>query len=149
MAGKTITALGNITAGQLYISDRDKFDDAVANVPDCVVEVVVTKVYSKRSNQQSKYYHGVVLPLIQAAMSDVAGERLTHGETHEWLKRQFNSRDIPTENGHIITLSTETRSLDTAAFSEYIERCRQFAADTLGIDVPDPIKLETANQQLP
>lgn len=148
MAGKTITALGNITGGILYISDRDKFDVAVANVPDCVVEVVVTKVYSKRSNAQSRYYHGIVVPMIQAAMSEVVGERLTHGEAHEWLKRQFNSRDIPTENGHVITLSTTTARLNTAAFSEYIERCRQFAADTLGLDIPDPIRLETANQEL-
>lgn len=141
---KILTTYGNVADGRLNLTERDKFTAALGGWRDGAVKLVVTYLYGKRSNPQNAYYWAVVVPLIREGMEESMGESITDEEVHEWLKQQFNPRPIRTTNGHTFTLPGDTKSLDTAEFAAYLERCRQFAADTLGIDIPDPVKLETA-----
>ena len=145
---REITTYGNICSGKLHIIQRDQFMVALGDWKDGAVELVVRYLYGKRSNAQNAYYHSVCVPLIRAAMEESIGETLTHAETHEWLKRQFNARQILTANGLSLTLSGETKALSTVDFADYIERCRQFAADSLCIDIPDPARIEAAKHEL-
>ena len=65
-------------------------------------------------------------------------------QVHELLKQMFspkwyfpglhhNSASTPD-----LTLPTSTTRLDTLQFVEYTERCRQWAIEFLGLQIPEP-----------
>lgn len=145
---RQVEAVGTIKAGKLYIVDRVKFDDAVTHLPEGPVTLLVKSTKPKRSTKQNAYYYAIVVPMIARAMSEAYGEDVDHDETHEFLKVQFNLRTIETENGSVQLAGSTTR-LDTAEFTSYVEKCRNWAAEFFGISIPDPVKIETANQPLP
>lgn len=89
--------------------------------------------YSKRSNPQNAYYWGCVLPMVQEGIKYL-GTELTQGETHDFLKGRFNT--VLIADGLVAPKSTA--ALSKVEFSEYIEKVRLFAADFLGVVIPDP-----------
>ncbi|UHG93218.1 hypothetical protein [Spirosoma oryzicola] len=145
---KEVVTFGNIQSGKLNIVERGQFLDSLAAFPDCEIELTVKRLGRQRSSPQSRYYFGVVVPLIRDAMNDALGERLDKEEVHEWLKKEFNSREIETSNGHFLTVALSTRKMNTTDFTDYIERCRNWAATFFGIDIPDPVKLSTTKTEL-
>ena len=84
-----------------------------------------------RSLDQNAYYWGVVIEL----MSDETG--FTTEEMHEALKQKFLMIE---KNG--MKFPRSTSSLTTGEFSEYVEKCKMFAAEWLGIFIPDAERIE-------
>ena len=94
--------------------------------------------HNKRSSNQNRYYHGLCIPMVQAAIKNL-GTELTHEETHEFLKARFNySEVVNTETGEAVQVPRSTTLLNKEAFSEYIERIQQFAIEFLNIHIPYP-----------
>lgn len=92
----------------------------------------------KRSNQQNRYYFGLVVPMIQKAINS-HGSNYTKEEIHELLKAQFNLSDfVNTETGECISIPISTTRLNKEQFSEYITRIQAWAADLLLLVIPDP-----------
>lgn len=94
--------------------------------------------YNHRSNQQNRYYWGLVIPLIQKGIKDM-GTEITKEETHEFLKARFNYEEIVNKGtGEYVTIPRSTTALNKEQFSEYIEKIQQFASEFLNIVIPDP-----------
>ena len=144
---RDLVTYGNLKAGKLSIVGRDQFMNALHTWPDGEVSLTIKPVGRRRSSPANRYYHGVVVPMIVQAMSEVWGEELDNEEVHELLKRRFNSRMIDTEDGKIKIVMSTSR-LTSAEFVAYTEKCRQWAAQFFSIDIPDPVKITTANQEL-
>lgn len=144
---RAIKTFGAIRGGKLYITDRPAFDAAVGDMKAGAVEVTVKHLYAKRSLSQNAYYRGVVVPLIADALTDAWGEDISEEEAHDQLKSLFNVRTIDTENG-TVSLIGSTSKLTTVEFSAYVEKCVQWAASFLSINIPDPLKIEGAKDQL-
>lgn len=81
----------------------------------------------QRSLSQNAYYHGIVVKLI----ADHCGYEPE--DCHQALRTRFLSE--PGELG--LARVRSTTELDTREFTEYVERCRQLAAE-MGINIPDP-----------
>ena len=93
---------------------------------------------NKRSEQQNRYYFGIVVPLVQEGIKHL-GTELTKQETHEFLKGKFNYQEISNkETGEYIQVPRSTTILNKEGFSEYIQKIQIFAAEFLNINVPDP-----------
>ena len=93
---------------------------------------------NKRSDQQNRYYFGIVVPLVQKGIKDL-GTELTKEETHEFLKAKFNYTEITNEEtGEYVQVPRSTTILNKEMFSEYIAKIQQFAAEFLNINIPDP-----------
>ena len=91
-----------------------------------------------RSNQQNRYYFGLVVPLIQKRIKDM-GTELTKEETHEFLKARFNFSELVNEGtGEVLQLPVSTTRLNKEQFGEYIEKIQRFASEFLSIVIPDP-----------
>jgi hypothetical protein len=104
-----------------------------------VVTVTISKVKKKRSNQQNRYYWGVIIPCIQNGLFETQGEWLTPDATHEFLKSNFNYKELVNESsGEIIKLPKSTTESDTFDFEEYLDKCRLFADEFLNIIIPMP-----------
>ena len=88
-----------------------------------------TKRRSKRSTKQNAFWWGVVIPIL----AEHTG--YTHDEMHEALKAKFLGRE-DLERGLIRIGSTA--KLSTAEFVELTDRVMLWAAEELGVVIPQP-----------
>lgn len=104
------------------------------------IEVQVQRKRKHRSNLQNSFYWGVVVPMVQAGIKEL-GDMVTTEQVHEFLKMRFLKRQrIDEQTGEVIyEYAQSTAALTTVEFMEYISHCQQFAAEYLGVTVPDPI----------
>lgn len=94
--------------------------------------------YNKRSNQQNRYYFGLVVPMIQKSINDL-GHDFTKEEIHEWLKDKFNLKEVVNFNtGEYDYIPQSTTRLNKSDFSEYVDKIQRFAAEFLTLEIPDP-----------
>lgn len=114
-------------SGKLTFQDRSAFDRYLQTVKDGPMEVIVRRPRVQRSLSQNSYYFGVVVKLI----ADFCGYEVE--DCHRALRARFLSE--PGELG--LARVKSTTELDTREFAEYVERCRQLAAE-FGVYVPDP-----------
>jgi hypothetical protein len=114
-------------SGRLSFDNREAFARYILTLKDGPVEVIVRRARVQRSDNQNKYYWACVIPLI----SEWSGYE--HEEVHDALKQRFLTEHH--EGGLDRVRSTST--LSTSEFTEYVERCRRFAAEH-GVYVPDP-----------
>lgn len=103
------------------------------------IEVTIRRKRKHRSDPQNRYYWGVVVEMIRAGMKDM-GDELTPDQVHEFLKWRFlRAQRIDETTGEILyEYAGSTTKLGTIQFSEYVEKCCQFAAEMLGVSIPLP-----------
>ena len=97
-----------------------------------VVEVVIRKYKSKRSNEQNSYYWGVVLDILSKHTG------YESDEMHEILKFKFLRKRINNEVEYV----QSTTKLNTAEMEEYLEKIRRWAAIELFCTIPLPNECE-------
>ena len=129
-----------VVGGKLTIIERERFINSFRGWPDCAGTLTVKPLGRARSSQQNKYYWGVVVRLIAQAMTDAYGEDIDDEEAHHQLKARFNLRVIEREC-ETLKIPGSTRRLNTDAFSEYVEKCRNWGAAFFGINIPDPASM--------
>jgi len=94
--------------------------------------------FNRRSNQQNRYYWGLVVPMIRKGIKEL-GTDLTHEETHEFLKSRFNKDELVNPGtGEMVEIPLSTTRLTKSEFGEYIENIQRFASEFLGLVIPDP-----------
>lgn len=102
------------------------------------VSLTIKELKRVRSNNQNRFYHGVVVPIIVELLREY-GNDADCDIAHEFLKVSF----MPPEGskrvkvGKVIVESQSTTRLSTMAFEEFLERIRVFAAEH-GHIVPFP-----------
>lgn len=125
--------LGQINDGVLSLDKAGQFKQYLHSLNGKRVELTVEKLKHPRTNSQNRYYHGVVVKLI-AEHTDHDPEQV-----HEALKQLhspkwylFPDKDVAK------AIPTSTTRLDTVAFVEYTEKCRMWANEFLGLNIPLP-----------
>ncbi len=88
--------------------------------------------YKQRSNEENRYYWGVVIKIL----SDEIG--YTNDEMHEILKYQFLQKEIVSRKGHKTTIPGSTADLSTSEMEDYLQRVRAWGAEKLSIYIPLP-----------
>lgn len=107
------------------------------DLADGVYELEIKK-RNKRSLQQNRYYFGVCVKMIQEELTQ-RGNDVSLQEVHDWLRSKFNYKEIVNyETGEYERVPKSTTELNKEDFGTYIERIQQFAAEFLGINIPDP-----------
>jgi len=135
-----ITAQGHIKNGKLVInkSELPVFLHIISTQKNKPVNVIV-EAGSKRSDQQNKYYWGVIVELIRLAINEINGENFTKEDIHEFLKNRFiKGKEISNESGEVISIRKSTTDNTTIMQEEYHENCRRFAAEFLNVYIPLP-----------
>lgn len=127
---RQLKTFGHIKQGKLFISYRQKFDNELALFPDCRVEVIVNKLFRKRSLPQNAYYFGYLINEFIEGYLDMTGEKINGKQAHEMLKTKFNSDQfVNKETGEILNVPKTTSTLTTVQFMEYTEECSRFIAE--------------------
>lgn len=117
-----------------------------------VVKVTMEKFRNNRSNKQNRYYWGVVIPHVVAALIDAGNGWLSEKSEdhrqmiHEMLCERFldNSVEIriPGETqlhyDEVYTTKNSTRKLNTLEMEEYTAKIRVWLMDIFGYFCPEP-----------
>ena len=119
---------GTIRDSKLFLDKAQAFKDYLAGLSGKRVQVTVEKIKRSRTNQQNKYYWGCVVKLI--------AEHTGHDpeQIHEALKAMFSPKWYMGKTA----VPTSTTLLDTLSFVEYTEKCRLWANEFLGLQIPLP-----------
>lgn len=130
-----------IKNGQIVVSElwQTKFSDHLKSLEGCKVDITVSKIkeHEIRSNQQNKYYRGVILHLL----SEHTG--YTEEEIHEILKQKFLGC-IVSFGRQTYNVGKSTTELDTIEMTEYMDRIRMWSAAEFGLSIPEPQEVEYA-----
>lgn len=133
-----VVASACIKGGRLLIHNRRAFDEQIRQFREgAEVEVEVTIRRATRSQQQNRFYWGVLVH----HLSEHTG--YTPDEVHEFLKMKFIPKRLAVSDGNgevrdEFVIGGSTRKLNTIQFGEFMEECRRFAAETLDCYIPDP-----------
>ena len=104
----------------------------VKTCPTCGVRAVSVT----RSQQANRYWWGVCV----RAVSEHTG--YTPEEVHDLAKQMFIPKRVAVQNGNgeirgEFVIGGSTRVLDSQAFTEFVERFKQWAATDLDCYIPD------------
>ena len=116
-----------------FESDKKSFSDYIRTFNNHRVEVIIRKPKTSRSDNQSRYYFGVVVELLAKELG------YDKDEIHEILKYKFlqsNAMGMP--------YVKSTTKLSTGEFEDYLEKIRRWAAEFLNINIPLPNECEAA-----
>ena len=129
-------ASGRVAGGKLTIRNRREFDRVIGSWKDCPVNITVEKAHATRSKAQNDFYHAVVVKLCAEHCGN------TVKDMHEILKARCISHDMARRgNGTIINglvIGGSTTRMNKLEFIEYLESCVLWAAETIGVVLPDP-----------
>ncbi len=140
-----ITASGSVRNKKLYIRNRRVFNQQVALLDErWELDITIQRRRATRSVQSNRYYFGVVL----AAISDHTGYSID--ETHDLCKMLHLPRHLAVLDGNgdvkgEYVLGGSTRKLNVQQFTDYIERIRQWASETLDVYIPDAGEMSPAS----
>lgn len=125
-------------AGTFHLHNRKAFIDWSKQYPGKDVAIRFERKSSKRSDPQNRYYWGCVVREVCVRLRQLGHQWITDEDCHEFLKLKFNFEQIVGEGGEVMELPKSTTGLTKTEFGEYIDRVRMWAADFLGINIPDP-----------
>lgn len=94
-----------------------------------------------RSTNQNSYMWGVCIKIL----SDSTG--FSKEEMHDILKHKFLTVEKQTKSGQVLQVTRSTASLNTSEMEEYLARIRQWAAEYLDCNIPEPNEEEPAKKQ--
>jgi hypothetical protein len=128
---------GTIKDGKLLLDKGPKFREHLSSLNGKRVQVTVEKIKNSRTIQQNRYYWGVVVKLI--------AQHTGHDpeQIHEFLKLKFSPRwfmmwPVGKNQFEEQRIPTSTTRLDTLEFVDYTEKCRMWANEFLGLEIPLP-----------
>lgn len=99
--------------------------------------VTVVRQQHVRSMEANRYYWGVVVSGIAAYIGE------GRDETHDLLKAKFlPGRSVELLDGKVLEMPPTTRTLSVEQFAAYIEAIRVWAAQFLGLSIPDANQVE-------
>lgn len=117
--------------GRLTLDHRGQFNAYLTRFAGEEVDVEVRKHRSKRSSEQNKYWHGVVVALLAERCG------YTPMEMHDALKAKFLGQEDMSKG--LIRIGS-TAKLNTLDFADLVDRVILWAAEDLGVIIPLPEK---------
>ena len=142
-----IQTVGRIVNGEIVPLEEMLWLNELKRLSGREVEIVITP-RPKRTLNQNAYYWGTIVYMIwtelkgrglQASDLSTRTGDLLRNDVHDFLRSMFAQREkfnIVTEEVEIETIST--KDMTSIEFTNYVERIRQWAAEELGLEIPDP-----------
>jgi hypothetical protein len=126
--------------GVLTVVNRKDFDNCIAaSFAGKEITITIDKKSRKRSSPQNRYYWSCVVPIVRNAFREL-GHRVDSIEVHEELKRKFlPGQDVVNEDAVLLlTFGRTTTNLTPTGFNDYIADIRQWSAEMLNVQIPEP-----------
>lgn len=103
--------------------------------------ITIEKLGKKRSNNQNRYYWGVVLPIIQQGLKEATGEFRSSENIHYNILLPLFAPEkeiVNINTGECIYEKLTSSEMTTTQFCEYIIEIQKWASEFLGVYIPEP-----------
>lgn len=122
--------------GKLVIYDKEKLVTYLSIKEGKELEMRLSEYRKKRSDEENRYYRGVVLPIIE----DHTGQ--DDDSLHEFFKDKFlPKREIKVGN-ETRKVPISTTELSTIGMEEYLGKIREWSSQELECYIPLPNEFE-------
>lgn len=125
---------GKVAQGKLKFDMPSKYLVHLSKLEGKRFELVLRQEKSKRSDQQNRYMWGVVYEIL----SEHTG--YTPEEIHAIMKFKFLRIRDERNNEYV----RSTTKLNTAEMENYLDKIKKWAAQDLGVFIPDPNEVDAA-----
>jgi hypothetical protein len=107
--------------------------------------LITIKNIKNRSNQQNRYLHGIIIPLVFEGLRNAGFDDVKDFEDAKLvIKALFLKRKITNEQtGEVIEIIKDTRKLTTVEMNQFIEEVAKWCSEYLGFVLPMPTHLRT------
>ena len=132
-----ITSISN----SLFKRNRNLVLNAIKSFNGKDVVITFSKPKKSRSNNQNRFYWGVVLPLVQNGLLEATGELRSCDNIHyKILLPLFAPLNeiVNKDTGESLNERLTSSEMTTTQFCEYIMEVQKWGAEFLGIDIPSP-----------
>lgn len=125
--------------GILKLTNRTGFAQDLHDFIGKEVRITVERK-AKRSNQQNRFFHGVVLPIIKSHMVDHGWKEAKSSEwVKDYVKFHCLVKEVVNEDtGECEKTLGKTSELSTSEFKDMIADVQQFCAEKWDLYIPDP-----------
>ena len=121
---------------------RYRWRDALRMLSGKAVTITIERKRRSRSIQQNRYYFGVIVEMITRQLI-ADGWEVSKEDVHEMMKVKFATKELFNEStGEVMQTTRSTTDMSTTEFEEFNEACRRWAAEILGMNIPDPNQYE-------
>jgi hypothetical protein len=132
-----VHGVGIVRNGRLQIVRSNVFSAQLSMLRDGPVDISVGRQKATRSQVQNSWYWSCLVGMV----ADHTG--YSPQEIHEIYKGKFLPKTLALQdgNGEIkgeFVIGGTTTKLTPEEFAEYCDRIRQWAAETLDVNIPDP-----------
>ena len=103
------------------------------------VVLTVEEDKGKRSNRQNNYYW-LCMEIMGDGLKDLGWEpkKCTKEAVHDMVAREFLTVDEPGLGGVLLRRVKSTTELNVKEFVEYMDHVIQYAAENIGVELPEP-----------
>lgn len=122
---------GYIKDGKIQFVEPSKFKAHCSKFEGKEIAVTISRWTKPRSDNQNRYYWGVVLKII--------GDEV--GDDYESIHRSLTALFL-TDRSNKLPKVKSTTELDTAKFEEYLTKVRQWSSMELHVYIPLPNEIE-------
>lgn len=113
--------------GILLLDEQNAFENHARKFSGKRVILTLRQYRKQRSNNQNRYYWGVVIHLL----SEDTGE--TPERIHDAMRLKFLLR-----KGKKFPILKSSSELNTSEFEDYLSKIRSWASVEMGINIPEP-----------
>jgi hypothetical protein len=119
--------------------NKNLIKDAIQTFEGKKIVIKIEKAKKKRSTQQNRFYHGVIIPIVQNCLKE-AGHIMTNESTHDLIKLKFlkEALFVNKETGEVIERIKSTTELSTSQFMDLLAEINNFTFEYFGVSLPSP-----------
>ena len=130
--------IGTVENGHLPYGLRAQIADTMRRMEGKRLAISIKEVKRRRSNNQNRYYWGVVIPIITNMFLE-AGNNTDENEVHEFLKEHVGGLKtiLSDPSGIRRTVVKSSARINTSEFENYMEKVRAWAA-SFDVEIPLP-----------
>lgn len=125
----------------IFKRNRNLVLNAINHFNNKEVLITFSKPKKERSNNQNRFYWGVVIPLIQNGLLESTGELRSNENIHyKILLPMFApvNEIVNKDTGECISEKITSSDMTTTQFMEFILEVQKWSAEFLGVDIPNP-----------
>lgn len=128
-----------VRAGKISHATSLQIKALFASLPDGNIEITVESERHRRTNAQNRYWWGVFIPAVaQHCGYEQHEHESVHADVVAHLMPEYTTERVNHITGELQHVRASTKDMDTALFSEMMERGFRWAAVDLGLHIQSP-----------
>ena len=128
-----------IKDGKMKIIRRMEFDQFVQSSPNGNYQLILKRLFNRRSLNENAFYWGPFLDAEKEALFDAGYNFPNKDYLHEWNKQTFSREKLVNElTGEIIDIVNPSSGMSTVEFETWLENIRITFRENYNVELPYP-----------